>query len=88
MLRRRATAAGGGAVVFALVAFGLAGLGVGVVSDGDEGGLVHGIFEPFVACSVEGVGEVGDDLGSGFCGGKFDGLGFHRFPDKGGGFVG
>ena len=32
-------------------------------------------------CSVEGVGEVGDDLGPGFCGGKFYGLGFHRFPD-------
>ena len=59
MLRRRATAAGGGAVVFALVAFGLAGLGVGVVSGGDEGGLVHGVFEPFVACSVVGGGVEG-----------------------------
>ena len=35
---------GGGAVVFALVAFGLAGLGLGVVSGGDEGGLVHGVL--------------------------------------------
>ena len=57
--RRRAMAAGGGAVAFALVAFGLAGFGVGVVSDGDEGGLVHGVFEPFVACSVVGGGVEG-----------------------------
>ena len=49
----------GGAVAFALVAFGLAGFGVGVVSDGDEGGLVHGVFEPFVACSVVGGGVEG-----------------------------
>ena len=60
MLRRRATAAGGGAVAFALVAFGLVvAFGVGVVSDGDEGGLVHGVFEPFVACSVVGGGVEG-----------------------------
>lgn len=39
----------GGAVAFALVAF-----GVGAVSDGDEGG-----FEPFVACSVVGGGVEG-----------------------------
>ena len=50
----------GGAVAFALVAFGLVvAFGVGVVSDGDEGGLVHGVFEPFVACSVVGGGVEG-----------------------------
>lgn len=37
---------------------------------------------------VEVVGEVGDDPGPGLGGGKVDGLGFHRFPDERGGFVG
>ena len=37
--------------------------------------------------SVEGFGEVGDDLGPGLDGGKFYGLGFNRFPNKRSGFV-
>ena len=60
-----------------MVAFGLAGFGVGVVSGGDEGGLVPDSFEPFIARSVlaggvEGgfgaaVGGSETGVGSEFC---------------------
>lgn len=50
----------GGAVGFALLAFGLVvAFGVWVVLDGDEGGLVHGVFEAVVASSVVGGGVEG-----------------------------
>ena len=58
--RRRGDGGAGDAVGFALVAFGLVvALGVWVVLDGDEGGLVHGVFEAVVSCSVVGGGARG-----------------------------